>query len=409
MTTVPLGVGAYQRDYAQGPEIRLINRFFEQSPVNQVEGSVLLARPGSKLLTGAGNGPIRRIVTQPGVFDGDMFFVSGDALFRYSASGVITPINGLIEGNGTPAVTFVAGPGYQHLFIADGVTLQYYDGQAAATGTLTATGAIADTDTVEIDNVYYAWTAGSVDAGSPAGTLANPWLVNLGANTEASLTNIFQAINGTGIAGTTYSTALTPHLTVEAVSSTASTLFVRARERGAAGNTITTTETGANIAWAAATLEGGGAQALNGVPTPDDVGVVSLATLASFVLVAVAQSQRFYWIRPGEVVIDPLDFAEAESEPDQLIELLRVGDAVYMFGQSSTEVWYASGNEAAPFFPQQGLAFSQGAIEGTSVQIRTQVITVAEDGKVYQIAGGPQRISDNGIEERIRKALLALP
>ena len=75
----------------------------------------------------------------------------------------------------------------------------------------------------------------------------------------------------------------------------------RARDRGTGGNSITTTETGANLSWGAVTLEGGGAQALNGVVTPDDVGIISLATLASFVIAVVVNSQRFYWIQPGAV------------------------------------------------------------------------------------------------------------
>ena len=41
------------------------------------------------------------------------------------------------------------------------------------------------------------------------------------------------------------------------------------------------------------------------------------------------------------------------------------------------------------------------------VPIRTQVIVVAEDGIVYQIAGGPKPISNNGISERIRLGIVA--
>ncbi len=137
----------------------------------------------------------------------------------------------------------------------------------------------------------------------------------------------------------------------------------------------------------------------------DDIGIVSLTTLASFVIAVQAQSQRFYWLQPGAVIVDALDFAEAESEPDQIIEVERVGDQFYAVGQSSTEVWYANASAdplASNFLRQQGLAFSQGALEGTVVPIRTQLIVVGEDGVVYQIAGGPKRISNNGIEERIR-------
>lgn len=403
MTSVPLGVGAYKRDYAQEPEVQLKNRFLEQTPTNQVEGSVLLARPGNTFFVGAGSGPIRSIRHQPGTFGDDLFFVSGEQLYRYDGVSAPIAISGTVALGTTPSVTFVSGAGYEHLFITDGVLLQYYDGISAATGELTVSGGnIVATDTFEIDSVYYEWTAGSVDAGTPNGSMANPWLVNIGSDDTAALANAVKALNATGIPGTDYSTALTAHTTVEGVTSDNDSMAVRARTRGTSGNSITTSETGANIAWGGATLSGGGAHSLNGIVTPDDITFVSLTNLASFALCAQSNSQRFYWIRPGELTIDPLDFAEAENEPDEIIELLRVGDAVYMFGQSSTEVWYASGDSTDPFLPQRGLAFSQGTIEGTGVQIRNQIVTIAEDGVCYQVAGGPQRISNNGIEERIR-------
>ena len=406
MTSVPLGIGAYERNYGQEPEIELFNRFFEQTPTNQIEGSVLLARPGDTFFNSAGTGPIRWLGSQDGAFSTDLFFVSNETLYRYDGTTNIA-INGVIQTGSVPSATFVAGPGYEHLFIADGNTLQYYDGISAATGTLTASGAISAADTVEIDSVYYEWTAGSVDAGSPAGTMANPWLVALGASDAEALANLLQALNATGTAGTTYSTALTAHLTVEGVQSDATTLGVRARTRGTGGNSISTTETGANLAWGAATLEGGGAHTLNGVVTPDDVSIVALETLNSFVIAVQSLSQRFYWIRPGEVTIDPLDFAEAEREPDEIVDIIRVGDRLYLLGQSSTEVWYSNTStdpDASQFIPQQGLAFSQGVLPGTAVRIRNRLLGIAEDGIVYDITAGGQRVSNSGVEERIRVA-----
>ncbi len=405
MTGIPLGVGAYRRTYGQEPEVELRNRFFEQTPTNQVEGLVLLARPGNTMLVSAGVGPITVISHQPGAFNDDLFFVSGEQLFRWDGVAVPLAIAGTVATGTTPSITFVTGAGFEHLFITDGVLLQFYDGEAAATGVLTVSGGnIVATDTFELDGVFYEWTAGSVDAGSPAGTMADPFLIAFSDDTTA-LENAVLALNATGIGGTDYSTALTAHLTVLGVTSTITTLSVRARTRGTGGNSITSTETAVNTSWGGATLSGGGAQTLNGIVTPDDITFVSLTTLNSFALCAQSNSARFYWIQPGATTIDALDFATAENEPDQLIEIQEIGDVVYMFGQSSTEVWYATlttdPNES-PFRPTKGLAFSQGVLEGTAVPIRTQAITIAEDGVIYQIVGGPQRISNNGIEERVR-------
>lgn len=409
MTSVPLGRGAFNRTFAQEPEIDLLNRFFEENPTNQVEGAALLARPGDTFFTSMGVGPIRLIAHQPGVHNGDLFVVSGDTLFRFDGT-ILIAISGTITGSAVPSITFVAGPGFQHLFISDGATLQFYDGEAAAKGTLTVSGGnIVATDVVEMDGVHYEYTAGSVDLGTPLGTLADPFLVALGASDTDALANLVKALNNSGTPGTDYSTAITaPHTTVEGVQSDATTMDVAARTRGTGGNSITTTETGVNIAWGAVTLEGGGAQSLNGVVTPDDVAIVSLATLNSFVIAVVANSQRFFWLQPAAITIDALDFAEAEAEPDEIIQVLRIGDSLYFLGQSFTEVWYATGDDLDPFLRQQGLAFSQGTLAGTAVAIRTQISLIAEDGIAYQIAGGPQRFSNHGIEERIRKAQKAL-
>jgi hypothetical protein len=410
MTSVPLGQSAYERTYGQEPEVALLNRFHERTPTNQVEQSVLLARPGDTFFTGAGEGPIRKLAHQPGAFDGDLFFVSGEELFRYDGT-TITPIIGTLQLGGNPSTTFVAGPGFEHLFITDGQLLQFYDGPTAATSTLTVSGGnIVATDVIQVDAAFYEYTAGSVDAGTPMGTVGDPYLIALGASDTDALLNTLNALNLTGIAGTDYSTATQINVNVEGTASDATTLDVAARVRGSAGDLIDTTETGANIAWTGLTLSGGGIEALKGIATPDDVAYVSLMTLAQFALLIVANSQRFYWIQPGATTIDALDFAEAESEPDELIEGVRIGDSAWMVGQTSTEVWYKNTSTdltASDFIPQQGLAFSQGGIEGSLVPVRTQAYLVAEDGIVYQIVGGPRRISTNGIEERIRLARAA--
>lgn len=112
---------------------------------------------------------------------------------------------------------------------------------------LTASGAIVTTNQVRINNTYYNWTSGSVDAGSPAGTSANPWLVALGVDDAASMANMYAAIGATGTPGTTYSTALTAHTTVTPFGLTDTTIAVIPTD----GVTVSMTfsETGANTSW----------------------------------------------------------------------------------------------------------------------------------------------------------------
>jgi len=400
MTQIPLGIGAYSRPYGKLPEIRMENRFFEKNPVG-AEQVALLSRPGTALFLEVGEGPIRKLYSQEGVFGGDLFIVSGDALFRYDGI-VVTEITGIVQGGGFPVMTSVAIPGWEALFVSDGVTLQYYEGESRATATLTAT-AVADADEVTIDGVVYRFTAGDVDDGTPAGSGAEPWRVKLGGTLYASCMNLYAAISNTGTPGVAYSTVLVEHPSVMPRGLLETAFDVVARVGGVAGNTIAVSETGAGTSWSAATLEGGGGHALHESTVPDDIGIVDLATLASYVICAEAASRRFFWIRPGEVNIDALDFSSAEAEPDEIVNLLVAGDQLWIFGQSSTESWYASGNADQPFLRSQGRAFSQGVISGTVARIQDTIVVVGQDRVVYRIAGGPERISHHGIEELLRR------
>jgi len=147
---------------------------------------------------------------------------------------------------------------------------------------------------------------------------------------------------------------------------------------------------------------------------PDGLGAKALATVSSFVMVSVANSQKFFWIQPGETTIDALDFAEKESNPDNIVDMLTVGDQVLVMGQGSTETWYATGVSDAPFQPVEGRVYARGCVEGTAVVVGDTVMLVGDDGVVYQFGytwgekntqGGVNRISNHGIEERIRVQL----
>jgi hypothetical protein len=122
-------------------------------------------------------------------------------------------------------------------------------------GTLTASGAISDGDTVKIDTTYYRFSSGSLDSGTPAGTSGNPWRVLIAGTVEETLENLHLAVSATGVAGTDYSTALTAHTTVDSMGWTDTQYGCSAKLSTASA--ISTTETGANLAWAASTLTDG--------------------------------------------------------------------------------------------------------------------------------------------------------
>lgn len=401
MGQLPLGVGAYSRPYGKMPEIRNENRFFESNPIG-AEKTSLLSRPGTKLFLNVGDGPIRALYSQPGVLDGDLFIVSGTEFFRYDGT-TLTPITGSVLGMRHPVIAGVSIPGWEALFISDGVVLQYYAGGARSSGTLTATGSVTDADVVRIGDVHYRFTNSNVDAGTPDGSSAFPWRVARGATADVSLSNLHAAVNLTGLSGITYSSALVAHPEVQATDLTATTLLAQARVSGSGGDDIVTTTTSAGLAWGAATLTGadtGHELVLSSVP--DGASIIALASLASHVICVERDSRRFFWIRPGEVDIQALDFSSAESEPDFVVDIAAAGDQFWLFGQSSTESWYASGDSDQPFLRAQGRAFSQGILPGTLARVNESIMVVGRDMVAYRIAGAPERISHHGIEEKLR-------
>ena len=402
---IPLGVDAYKRTMPGVPEIVLKNRFLERTPTNQEDAVALLSRPGTVFETTIGAGPIRANFTLKGLFGGDLFTVSGNGFNRRSAAGVNTTINGAIAGTtGNPRMAGVSGAGYERVFIADGVTLQYYGG-AAYTATLTLTpGVIAD-DVVQVDGVYYQFSVGAPGAG--AGTLVSPWKVFVNGSNANALSNLRKAINATGVAGTDYSTGLVANPRVQSDSNSATTVGVRGRVAGAltpvANVSVTPTGGADGLAWNNGTLTAG-PNDLYGVPMPNSETVVDVAVIKSYVVILTGNSQRCYYLTPGTTTVNALNFFEAESEPDRVVALTTVGDQLWLIGESTTEPWYVTG-ETVPFAPVRGRAFGRGGIAGTHVKLADSLIIVGDDKIVYRVTSGPEPISTPTISEAIRKSL----
>lgn len=274
---VPLGRGSWIRNRAGESSLDLINRFFETNPVDGEEQCALIERPALVEYLEAGEGPGRRLYTEPGFSSGDLFHVSGTELYKHhmetNRTVTTTQITGLIDNvTSTPDMTATD----QYLWITDGTTLQYTNGTAA----------------------------------------------------------------------------------------------------------------------------------LAAVATPDSIPMISLDVFNGYVLCVQADSDRFYWIQPGAVTIDPLDFATAERFPDKILQVRVVGDEFWLLGERSIEVWRATGDGDAPFQRIEGRAFNFGVFGGTGRLLKdTSIVLVAQDGTVYNIAGVPTPISTVSVAERTRNAI----
>lgn len=149
---------------------------------------------------------------------------------------------------------------------------------------------------------------------------------------------------------------------------------------------------------------------LSTVDTPDDVSITSLRAVASYVLLQVADSGVFYWIQPGEITIDALDFATAERSPDNGVCIRLIGDLVGLWQTDGAEVWFLTGDPDAPFQRQSGIVWEVGcAFRGSACNYDNAVVCVSAHSQeglgVYRFGQGPpQKISEFAIDEALRGA-----
>ena len=130
--------------------------------------------------------------------------------------------------------------------------------------------------------------------------------------------------------------------------------------------------------------------------------IVDFDVLNGYYVLATADG-TFYWLVPGESSVQALNYATAEALPDGLVAIRRLRDELFLFGQQSIEVWQASGDASATFSRATGRLIDRGCIARDTVAVfDNSLVWVADDSIVYRLAEVPERISDFGIEERLR-------
>lgn len=107
--------------------------------------------------------------------------------------------------------------------------------------------------------------------------------------------------------------------------------------------------------------------------------------------------------------IDPLDFASAEGDPDNIVSMIVDHREVWLFGNNSTEVWYNAGLADFPLARIQGAYNELGCAARYSVaKMNNQIYWLGKDfrgqGIVYQANGYQgQRISTHAVEWQIQQ------
>jgi len=139
------------------------------------------------------------------------------------------------------------------------------------------------------------------------------------------------------------------------------------------------------------------------ITLPESRSAIDVDQLNQYVLVLTPDG-TFYWLVPGETVLDPLNFATAESLPDKAMAIRRVGDEFWIFGTDTVEIWQATGDLDAPFQRVSGRQYERGCMARDTVRrFDNSVMWVTDDGQVCRGGAVAQVVSDNGIAERIRK------
>ena len=137
---------------------------------------------------------------------------------------------------------------------------------------------------------------------------------------------------------------------------------------------------------------------------PDGANVRKAAYTAGLWLFLREGSDSWYFSAAGDARdVDGLDFATAESEPDQLYDLVIMDGVVYFFGSESIEPWAPTGDADLPYTPIQQRIYEQGVIAtGCAVQVDNSIYWIGKDAITYRLAEVPQAVSDDGIVERSR-------
>jgi len=145
------------------------------------------------------------------------------------------------------------------------------------------------------------------------------------------------------------------------------------------------------------------------ISMPDSRPVSSVATMDGYFILTQENSQRFYWIAPGETNPDALSFASAERTPDALAAVKILSDEVWFLGESGTEVWQTTGSSASPYQRTAGRVYSDGCVAAQAACTASLngvpcLIWVTEKKAVMLAQGSPVKISTKSVEEALKNA-----
>ena len=146
------------------------------------------------------------------------------------------------------------------------------------------------------------------------------------------------------------------------------------------------------------------------ITDPDFPGAVTVGYLDGYFVFNEPNSQKI-WVTQllDGTSVDPLDFASAEGNPDNVVAIFVDHREVWVYGTNSTEVWYNAGLIDFPLTRIQGAFNELGCAAPYSIaKMDNQIYWLGKDargqGIVFRAAGYiGQRISTHAIEWQMQE------
>jgi hypothetical protein len=138
------------------------------------------------------------------------------------------------------------------------------------------------------------------------------------------------------------------------------------------------------------------------VVIPDGYLVADITSINGYFIAAMTDG-TWFWLVPGTDAFDALNFATAESLPDGLVGVETLNGNLFFFGTRSIEVWQPNGNLNLPFQRTTGQDYQRGCLNRDTIQhFDNSLLWVGDDAKVYRASMVPEKISTDGVDERLK-------
>lgn len=147
--------------------------------------------------------------------------------------------------------------------------------------------------------------------------------------------------------------------------------------------------------------------ALGAISFGDNVPASHIAWVDGYFIINKIGTNKFYVSDLQGFTIDSLSFASSEGNPDQIAGLVANNRDLFVFNETTTEIFVNTGNPDFPFERVQGGFIEMGCLAKHSIaRLKGTIFWLGQDqnggGAAYMMNGyTPQRISTHVIEQKI--------